>query len=166
MPDWQDHPQSAEGYLWIMKPRVVFAARVNMAAASYPIAELSFDGVTAGDWEDLEMGQTLVIGTAPGAWDLGRTYVRGDATHACATSSTISIGYSSQGRREGEVDAQDNAYITVLDLFEVWKRRAGRQRAAVDPEGLRTVAAQPHARWYTRQQRRMGVLDFVDGTTC
>lgn len=166
MPAWSDHPQSAEGYLYLMKPRVVFAARVNMAAATYPLAVLTYDGVTTGDWEDLEMGMTLVLGTTPGAWDLGHGYVRGDAVHACATSTTISVGYSSRGRRPGELDAQDNAYITVLDLFEVWKRPS---KGGSAPQSiLKDYGISPHNQHlpviHCGNSGGLGVLDFVDGS--
>ena len=65
---------------------------------------------------------TLLIGSAPGLADYGRTYVRGQEDLDVGTSSLIRIGYCSQGRGFGEVDLVDDAYITVLDLSEVQRR--------------------------------------------
>jgi hypothetical protein len=126
MPSWSDHPQSAEGWLWIMKPRRVFVARVNQATTSYPTAQITFDNVTTGAYTDLQVGMTVLIGTSEGAWDLGRSYVRADSTtyEDVATSTVLYIGYSSRGRRAGEVELLDNAYVTVLDLYEMWERPA------------------------------------------
>ena len=58
---WRDHPQYHDAYVWIMKPRRVFEARVNMGSASYPILELTYDGVTLGAYTDLEVGMTLLL---------------------------------------------------------------------------------------------------------
>ena len=47
--NWNDHPHEAAGYLYILKPDVVFVARVNAASTTYPTAEIPYDGVTVGD---------------------------------------------------------------------------------------------------------------------
>lgn len=114
---WNDHPQSARGYVYLLQPDIVFKARVNLASATYPVAEIPFDGVTVGAYGDVEIGQTVLIGSSEGAYDLGRTYVR-----KAATSDTLYIGFSSRGARPGEVTLTDNAYITVVDTYEVWRK--------------------------------------------
>lgn len=114
---WDSHPQSARGYVYLLQPTIVFKARVNLASATYPTAEIPFDGVTVGAYGDIEIGQTVLIGSTEGAYDLGRTYVR-----KAATSNTLYIGFSSRGARPGEVTLSDNAYITVVDTYEVWRR--------------------------------------------
>lgn len=58
---------------------------------------------------------TVLFGTTPGGDDLGRTRVR-----KAAGSSTLYIQVSSQGTRDGEVNLQDNAYISCLDDYRVW----------------------------------------------
>jgi hypothetical protein len=113
---WDDTPQSARGWLYLLKPSVVFKAQINMTA-TYPADEITFDNVDGafGAYTDIKIGQTVMIGSSPGEYDLGRTYVR-----AAATSTTLPIGRSSRGKMPGEVVLTDNAYVTVLDLYEVW----------------------------------------------
>lgn len=103
--------------LYLHSPPTVFAARVNQAAFSYPLSQVAFDGVTTGAYGDIQVGQTVLFGSSAGAEDLGRSRVR-----LAATSSVLYFGRSSQGARRGEVNLSDNAYITVLDLYEVWAR--------------------------------------------
>ena len=114
---WDDAPQSARGWLYLLKPSIVLQAQVNMAAATYPADEITFDNVDGayGAYTDIKIGQTVMIGSSPGEYDLGRTYVR-----AATTSTTLPIGRSSRGKMPGEVVLADDAYVTVLDLFEVW----------------------------------------------
>ena len=114
---WNDHPQSARGYVYFLQPDIVFKRRVNLASAVYPVFEIPYDGSGTGAYSDIEIGMTVLIGTTDGGYDLGRTYVR-----AAPTSSVIPIGFSSRGARPGEVTLTDNAYITVVDTYEVWRK--------------------------------------------
>ena len=114
---WYSHPHSVRGFVCQLQPTIEFKARVNLASATYPTAEIPFDGVTVGAYGDIEIGQTVLIGSTEGAYDLGRTYVR-----KAATSGTLYIGFSSRGARPGEVTLTDNAYITVVDSYEVWRK--------------------------------------------
>ena len=115
---WDTHPQLAGGWLYFLKPDVVMRARVNMASVTYPAYEITYDTVTVGGYTDINIGQTILIGSTPGGYDLGRTYLR-----ASPTSSVLPIGRSSRGVNAGEVNLTDNAYITVLDTYEVWAKR-------------------------------------------
>ena len=119
---WTDHPQSAEGFLYLLRPAVVFAARVNLAAASNPLPSTPYEGVTPGAMAHGAAGMTVLIGSTAGGYDRGRTYVRatGHAQGDVGTASELYIGYSSQGTTPGEVDLVDDSYITVVDLYEVW----------------------------------------------
>lgn len=121
---WNSHPQSCEPFLYLYRPAVVFAARVNAAAASYPLASIPYDGVTTGSIAAVQMGMTVLIGSTAGASDRGRSYVRAEnwAAGDVGTASALYIGYSAQGSRPGEIDLVDDSYITVLDLYEVWTR--------------------------------------------
>lgn len=114
---WDDAPQSARGWLYLLKPSIVMQAQVNMAAATYPAHEITFDNVDGayGTYTDIKVGQTVMIGSSPGEYDLGRTYVR-----ATPTSTTLPIGWASRGKNPGEVVLSDDAYVTVLDMYEVW----------------------------------------------
>jgi hypothetical protein len=103
--------------LFLLKPAVVFRARVNQSSFTYPLAEVTYDGVTAGAFGDIEPGMTVLFGTMAGLDDMGRQRIR-----KAATADTIYIGRSSQGVRDGEVWAEDNGYITVLDDYRVWAK--------------------------------------------
>lgn len=102
--------------LFLLSPTVVFKARVNQAIWLYPITEVSFDGVTAGSYEDIRPGMTVVFGTADGLSDHGRQRVRN------TTADTLYIGRSSIGIRDGEAYPHDNDYITVWDDYRVWSK--------------------------------------------
>lgn len=120
---WDTHPHDADGFLYILQPDVVFAARVNLASASYPLAQIPFDGVTTGAYTDLREGMTVLIGSTAGGYDRGRTYVRADGYGVVSSSDTLNVGYSSQGSAPGTVNVIDDSYITVVDLYEPWPRR-------------------------------------------
>jgi hypothetical protein len=88
-----------------------------MASVEYPVTAIIFDGVTLGAFGDLIPDMTLLLGTTDGADDLGRTRVQN-----FATSTSIPTGRISQGREDGTLDIQDNAYITVLDDYRIWAK--------------------------------------------
>lgn len=112
---WRDHPYTYRGMLYIDRPETVFAARVNQSSFTYPIVECEFDTVTTGAFGDIEIGMTVLFGTSAGASDLGRQRIR-----KVADSNTIFFGESSENVHDGEVDLQNNAYITVLNDRRVW----------------------------------------------
>src|SRR4030095_2658746 len=100
-------------HLFMLKPAVRFRALINMPGTiTYPLDTLTFDGVTAGSSSSIIPLQTLLLGTSAGDDDLGRQRVR-----RVATTTTIPIGRTSQGVNDGELDVQDNAYITILEDF-------------------------------------------------
>lgn len=103
--------------LYFHQPATIFAARVNQASFTYPIDEVDFDGVTTGAFGDILVGMTVLFGTTAGEDDLGRQRIR-----KVADSDTIFFGRSSEGNRDGEVDLQDDAHITVLSDFRVWSK--------------------------------------------
>jgi hypothetical protein len=104
-------------YVYLQTPEVIFAARINMASATYPATVLTFDTVTTGAYTDIQADMTLLLGSSAGADDLGRVRAQG-----LATSSTIPIGRTSQGIEDGELTITDNAYITVLEDYRVWAK--------------------------------------------
>jgi len=95
-------------------------ARVNQGAFTYPIDEITMDtvgGPNAGaSWDEVSSEMTVIFGTAAGGDDLGRQRIRISAPDA----TTLYIGRSSQGARDGEVNLADDAYITVFDDFRAW----------------------------------------------
>lgn len=107
--------------LFIYKPQVVMEARVNQSSFTYPIDEVTVDNVDgpngSSSWDDVRSEMTVIFGQSDfGEDDLGRQRVRISMT----SSTTLEIGRSSQGARDGEVDLQDNAYITVFNDFRAW----------------------------------------------
>jgi hypothetical protein len=89
-------------------------AQVDQSSFTYPIHTIAMDN--ASGWEDVFSEMTVLFGTSPGADDLGRQRVRSSPN----SGTQLKIGMSSQGRRDGEVDLQENAHITVLDDFRAW----------------------------------------------
>ena len=87
---------------------------------TYPIDKLTWDnGTTIGDLTGnaVRGPKTVLLGTAPGLDDLGRQRLREPLG-----ATTISVGRSSQGRNDGELDVVDNAHITVLDDHRIWAK--------------------------------------------
>ena len=103
--------------LYMHQPSVILAARVNMASATYPLDEITYDGVTVGSSGNVWPGMTVLLGSSAGADDYGRQRVRD-----YPSSSVLPVGRSSIGTRDGELTVVDNAYITVLDEFKVWAK--------------------------------------------
>lgn len=105
-------------HLYFHTPVAIFKALVNMPGTiTYPISEITFDGVSLGAYTDIAFDATVTFGTTEGGDDLGR--VR--ATKV-ATSSILYIARSSKGIEDGTVTIQDNAYITVWDDYRVWAK--------------------------------------------
>jgi len=105
-------------HLYLNTPTAIFKARVNMPGTiTYPVTELTFDGVTLGAFGDIPPDATLILGTTDGADDLGRVRVQN-----VATSSTIPVGRVSQGTEDGTLSVTDNAYITVWNEYRVWAK--------------------------------------------
>lgn len=114
---WKTKPYGVMGYLFILKPDAIFKARVNMSpsADTYPVANIDYDTVTLGAYTDTERGMTVLFGSSDGADDYGRNRLRQPAN-----ANRVRIALSSQGVNDGEVNVVDNAYITVLDLYQMW----------------------------------------------
>lgn len=103
--------------LFLLQPTVIFRGRINMASVVYPLDTLVFDGVTVGSYSAIEPGMTLVVGSASGLDDKGRQRVR-----AAATATTIPVGRSSRGTRDGELDIADNDWVEVWLDYRVWAK--------------------------------------------
>jgi hypothetical protein len=103
---------------YMHQPTIVFEALVNETGTiTYPIQDITFDGVITGAFGDIEPGMTVLFGSTQGGDDYGRNRVR-----AAATSTVLKIGRSSIGTRDGEVQVVNNSYITVLDDYRVWSK--------------------------------------------
>lgn len=101
-----------------LQPEVVMAAQVNIPGPIlYPIQDIPFDTVSAGDYADCEADMTVLFGSAPGLDDYGRTRLR-----STPTSSLLKIGRASQGYEDGQVNIVNDAYVTVLNDFRVFAK--------------------------------------------
>lgn len=103
--------------LFLAQPTTIFAARVAQGSFAYPIAQVTFDGVTTGAYGDIEAGMTVLFGSSAGGDEYGRQRVR-----KAAGAATLYFGRSSRGTRDGEVDLVDNAYISVWADYRVWSK--------------------------------------------
>lgn len=101
-------PQSTKLYLSIFQPRVVFQAQVNDVSIARGARAITFDTVSFGSYLAIESGFTLLIGSVPGAKDVGKIRVRS------ATSSVITVSENSN------IAWGDNLYLTVLRYVELW----------------------------------------------
>jgi hypothetical protein len=118
---WRTNATSVDLYLFLHQPEVVFAAQINMPIVPYPLPFIIYDNVTTGAYTDIEEDMLVLIGSTPGADDLGRTRVRMSGTaDVVANSSVVFIHNSSQGAFDGEVDVVDDAYVTVLNAHWLW----------------------------------------------
>jgi hypothetical protein len=99
-------------------PKVIMRARANLTTPpnySYFVA-LDYDTVTFGAYTGVIPGMTMLLGTAPGLDDLGRVRV------SQITDLFIGFCMVGQGTHDGELDAHDNDYITVIEEFRVWAK--------------------------------------------
>lgn len=109
-------------HLAIINAPTVMTARVNQGAFTYPIDEITMDGVSTvsdpgGDWQFVREEMVVIFGTTALGDDLGRQRIR-----KVPTSTALYIGRSSQGARDGEVNLEDDAYITVFSEYRVWPK--------------------------------------------
>lgn len=103
--------------LFLSAPSTVMTALVNQGAFTYPLHSVTMDNVSNGtDWQNVKAEMTVLFGTSAGGDDLGRQRVRTSPPDG----TTLNIGRSSQGVRDGEVDLANNCHITVLNDFRAW----------------------------------------------
>jgi hypothetical protein len=104
--------QHSEVYFWIHNPATVFNARINQATFSDPVIEITYDG-GVGTYTNIKPGMTLRVGSIVGEDDLGKLRIR-----KAATATKLYVG------AEGGILWAEDAYLTVVDDFEVWWKRA------------------------------------------
>lgn len=100
-------------YLAVYKPNTVYTALLNgVPASNDQVYQITFDN-GSGTLGDVTAGMTLYVGTSAGAYDLGMCRIR-----KAPIAGTFYIGLTS------EIEWQDNAYLTVVDDFELWAKHA------------------------------------------
>ena len=100
-------PQSTKLYLSIFEPQIIFQARINNTGSAVGDRLITYDNAS-GSFNVIKDGQTMWVGTTPGAMDIGKIRVRS------ATSSVITVSENSN------IDWQDNLYLTVFKYWELW----------------------------------------------
>ena len=104
--------QTSRLYLALPQPAVVFQARINQDFSSLDtVLEINYYDVTYGNYTKILPDMTLLIGTAPGAYDIGTTRIR-----ASATPTKLYIAETS------EIKFSRNQYLTVIASWEPWPR--------------------------------------------
>ncbi len=104
-------PHSCELYLAIRKPNTVYTARLSSVPSSHDkVAQISFTS-GSGTLSNVVAGMSLYVGTTAGAKDLGICRIR-----KAPQTGTFFIGETS------EVAWQSDAYLTVVDDFNIWPR--------------------------------------------
>lgn len=106
---------SHRGYLFLLKPTVVFSGLINQTSFTYPLTSLTVD-TTSGSSANVREGMLLLLGTAAGQADLGRQIVKS------ATSTTIALPRTSQGVNDGELNPANNMFFTILDFYPPWAK--------------------------------------------
>jgi hypothetical protein len=101
-------PHQTNLFLSIYKPKTVFAARVNDSGVAKGDRVITYDTVSAGNWQAVHVAMTLHVGTTPGGKDKGSIYVYG------RTSTTLTVGENSH------IDWEDDDYLTVVDFYQIW----------------------------------------------
>lgn len=101
-------PQQTRLYLSIFQPTVVMQCQVNNPSAARNDRVIPYDSVSLGAFTAVEAGMTLLVGTTPGARDVGRVRIRSVDSAQFIVSENSNINW------------QDNLYLTVLRYWELW----------------------------------------------
>lgn len=119
---WRRTAQGFAVWAWVHRPAVVLSARIStFDGYPYPVLSLPFDSVTAGSAAAVEEGMTVLLGKTPGGDQYGRGRVRYDAAAGTACSSSVLyVQRSSYGTFDGELVSAAGAYVTVLNLRQIW----------------------------------------------
>jgi len=104
--------------LFLLQPDVAWTGRVDQQTFTYPLFGVTYDAGSTTITP--EAGMTVLFGTSAGDDNLGRTRLTDAA--GIGSFGLLKIGWSSQGIHDGEVDLEDNAYITILNDYRVWSK--------------------------------------------
>lgn len=94
-------------YLSIFQPSTIFSARVNDASIAKGEREITYDNAS-GNWQNVKIGSTLLVGSSAGARDKGKIRIKD------ITSSVITVAENNY------IEWGNNQYLTVLNYFDVW----------------------------------------------
>lgn len=100
-------PQQTILHLSIYQPNTIMSCRINNSSITRNARVIAYDSITFGSYTNVVSGMTMLVGTTPGASDIGRVRIRR------ATSTTFTVGENS------DVWWVNNAYITVVDFIDI-----------------------------------------------
>lgn len=139
-------------YLAVHVPLVVYQARLNEIKTSFDkVVEIIYDG-GSGTLADVLPGMTLLVGTSPGASDLGVCRIR-----KTPTSIIFYIGEIS------DIRWADNCYLTVLDEFKIWPRHAQVFSDGTSQMDYDIVYSDQHTSMYPMVCMGSHFVGFLDG---
>lgn len=104
----RSRPHATKLHLAIYRPKVSFAGRINDASIGKGETQLLYDSVITGSASNIQTNSTMLVGTLPGASDVGRVRVRS------GTGSLITVAINQ------DVNWADDQYLTALNFHEVW----------------------------------------------
>lgn len=98
-----------ETTLWlsIYKPQVVMAAQTNLLTEGSGLPLIGFDNVTEGSYANIVSGMTMLVGTTPGASDIGKVRVK-EASPLVLTPA-----------ENNHIYWVNDLYITVIRFWEI-----------------------------------------------
>jgi hypothetical protein len=95
-------------YLSVFQPNIVLQCQVNDVSITKGEREITFDNTTAGSWQNVKIGSTLLVGSSVGARNVGKVRIKS------ITSSIITVAENSH------IKWADDLFLTVLDYFDIW----------------------------------------------
>jgi hypothetical protein len=105
--------QFSKLYLAVHKPNTIYTALLNgVPTSNDQVYQVTFD-TAVGTLSDVKANMTLLVGTSAGGSELGIARIRKDPI-----AGTFYIGLTS------EIEWADNAYLTVVDDFDLWPKHA------------------------------------------
>ena len=103
----RQQPQGTKLWMSIFQPNTIFTANINDAAIDRRARTITYNNAS-GTYTDIQSGMTMLIGTTPGAMNVGKIRVRS------ATPSTIIVSENSN------IEWQDGLYLTIQKYWELW----------------------------------------------
>jgi len=154
-------PHNTKLWLSIYQPTTILACRVNDSDIETRDYQITYDGVTEGNYLLIQEGMTALIGSSAGASDKGTIRIRS------ATPTVLTTAENS------EIEWEDNDHITILNFYEI---NAIFPRIIKDPaDELKTIWYKDYDIAYTDQNDVLGSFicmgshyaGFLSGTgTC
>lgn len=99
-------PHTTKLYLSVYQPRTLLACQVNSPSIVRGARLIAFDNTSSGSYLNVDLDETMLVGTSPGQDDIGRIRVRS------ITSTEITVA-------ENSISWSDNLYLTVIRQIDI-----------------------------------------------